>query len=212
MRAIVPALLASLACACAAHRPMPIRYDLDESQIRPQSGPRFNTTIAISAIQAPSWLRTTALIYRLDYEASAYPRAYTQSQWIAPPTELLTLRLRQRVAAANDGFTLDRLPRDTAGYRLEVTLEDFTQEFPSPDQSLCAVTLSATVIDGSGMRVLAQKTFRAEQPAPSADAAGAVTGLVTAADADFQQMLGWLRTTVPTQQAAATMTADPTSP
>jgi cholesterol transport system auxiliary component len=208
MRPLFLALIALAASACATHRPPAIRYDLDESQPSPQSGPRFNTTLAVPPIQAPSWLGTTALIYRLDYESSAYPRAYTQSQWTAPPSELLTLRLRDRISAVNDGFTIARLPHDTAGYRLEVTLENFTQTFPSPDHGVCVVTLNATIVDG-GVRMLSQKTFRAERPAPSADAAGAVAGLVTAADADFEQIVAWLRATLPTQQAAA---AGPTSP
>jgi len=201
MRAFM-ALLALLAAACASQRPLPVRYDLDGSQVRPVSDPRLNATIALAPIQAPSWLRTTALIYRLDYEAPAYPRAYVHSQWTAPPGELLTLRLRERIASVNDGFTLDRLREDVEGYRLEITLENFSQSFPAPDRSRCLVSLSATVVQHGG-RALAQKTFGVERPAPSADAAGAVNCLTDAADSDFEQILAWLRSTLPSHQAVA---------
>jgi cholesterol transport system auxiliary component len=191
------ALLALLGSSCASHSPLAVRYDLDGKQVRSASEPRLNATIALSPIQAPSWLRTTALIYRLDYEAPAHPRAYTQSQWTAPPGEMLTLRLRNRISAVNDGFTLDHLRENADGYRLEVTLDNFSQIFPSPDESRCVVILSATIVQ-HGERVLAQRTFEVERPAPSANAAGAVEGLIDASDSNFDQILTWLRSTLPT--------------
>jgi cholesterol transport system auxiliary component len=204
-------LLALLSCACATERPAPIRYDLNELrvQVRARSNSRLDATIAISPVHAPSWLRTTALLYRLDYVPPARPRAYGQSQWAAPPNELLSLRLRERISADNDGFTIERLPESTAGYRLEVTLEEFTQIFPSPDQSRCIVTLSVLLEQGDQM--LAQKTFQAERPAPTADAAGAVVGLMHASDADIEDVLIWLQSTLPKRRAAAVPTALDTS-
>jgi cholesterol transport system auxiliary component len=202
MMRLMVALLAPLAAGCAAERALPVRYDLDGTHLRVPSEPRFNATIAVPPIQAPRWLRTTALVYRLDYEAPDSPRAYALSQWTAPPSELLTLRLREQISAVNDGFTLARLPEDSDGYRLEVSLESFAQVFPSPGRSLCVVTLTATVVQRDD-RVLAEKTFRAERPAPRANAAGAVEGLVDASDLDFRQILTWLRETLPTQQAAS---------
>ncbi|MBV8340905.1 MAG: membrane integrity-associated transporter subunit PqiC [Gammaproteobacteria bacterium] len=200
------ALLTLLISACAAERPLPDRYDLDAPRTRSQPDPRLDTTLAVPPINAPSWLRTTALIYRLDYEPPAHPRAYVRSQWAAPPNELLSLRLRERISAVNDGFTNERLPEDMEGYHLEVTLEDFTQAFPSADHSQCVVTVS--VLLRRGDRMLAQKTFHAERSAPTADAAGAVVGLTDAADADFAQLLTWLHSTLPPQHAAATAAAE----
>ena len=197
-------LLVVLSGACAAERP-PIRYDLHEIQVHARSDARLDATIAIAPVHAPSWLRTTALIYRLDYVLPARPRAYAQSQWTAPPNELLSLRLRERISADNDGFTIERLPESTDGYRLEVTLEDFTQIFPSPNRSRCIVTLSVLLEHGDQM--LAQRTFQAEGPAPTADAAGAVAGLMRASDSDIEQILTWLRSTLPTQRPATVPTA-----
>jgi cholesterol transport system auxiliary component len=110
---------------------------------------------------------------------------------------MLTVRLRERISAVNDGLTLDHLPEDADGYRLEVTLDNFSQVFPSPDESRCVVTLNATLVE-HGNRVLAQKTFEIERPAPSANAAGAVEGLIQASDSNFDQIIAWLRSTLPT--------------
>jgi cholesterol transport system auxiliary component len=202
MMRVAAVVLAGLLCGCATQRTLPVRYDLDGVEARLPKEPRFDVTIAIPPIQAPSWLRSTALIYRLDYAPPAYPRSYALSVWTAPPSDLLTLRLRERIAQANDGFTLARLPDNADGYRLEVSLENFAQVFPSPDRGRCIVNLTATVLR-DGDQVVAQQTFHSEKPAPSANAAGAVEGLVAAADSDFDEIVVWLREALPTQQASA---------
>lgn len=199
--ALAVALVTLLAAACATHRALPIRYDLDALPPHPDPDARLNATIAVPPIQAPSWLATTALLYRLDYETPAHPSAYTRSEWIAPPSELLTLRLRERISAANDGFTLDHLPNETDGYQLHVTLEDFTQLFQSPHQSRSLVTLNATLIH-RGEQVVGQRTFRASAVAPTADAAGAVEGLANATDSDLEQIVRWLGTALAAKPAS----------
>ncbi len=189
-------LLPLLIGACAFHPGVTVRYDLDSATVPASADPRLNATLAVTEVQAPPWLRTPALLYRLAYQTPAYPRSYTRSAWAAPPAQLLTLRLRERIGAANDGFTLDRLTADMSGYRLDVTLENFAQVFPSPDQSRCIVTLDAILVQDND-RVLAQKLFRAERPAPTLDAAGAVEGLAAASEADVDQIVAWLSATLP---------------
>ena len=206
MRRPVVALVALFATACVTHRALPVRYDLEASPSPVRPDPRLNATIAIAPIQAPSWLSTTALLYRLDYEAPARLSPYTRSAWTAPPSELLTLRLRQRISAANDGFTLERLPSEADGYQLRITLEDFTQVFQTPHHSQCRVRMSATLIRRGG-EVLAQRTFRTTSEAPTADAAGAVEGLLDASDSNLAQIVAWLHASVPTRSASAAATA-----
>ena len=189
-------------CACATHRAPSVRYDLDGIPDPMGARPALNATIAIPPIASPSWLRTTALIYRLRYEAAAYPRAYASSEWIAPPGELLTQRLREAIAATNRGVTLGQLEDTSKGYRLEISLESFIQVFTSPARSRCVVTLRATLLSGRD-HVLAQRTFRTQRAAPSPDAAGGVEGLVDASDADFAQILTWLGESLPTRTLKA---------
>ena len=201
MRRFLVALVVLFAAACVTHRALPIRYDLGASPPRVDPDVRLNATIAIAMIQAPSWLSTAALLYRLDYETPSRANAYARSEWTAPPGELLTMRLRERVSAANDGFTLDRLPTDTDGYQLRVTLDEFTQVFQSPRQSQCLVTLSATLIHRDD-RMVAQKTFRMTADAPTGDAAGAVRGFQNASDSDLAQMVAWLHAYLPIRGAS----------
>jgi cholesterol transport system auxiliary component len=134
------------------------------------------------------------VLYRLDYTASSHPQAYALSQWVAPPGELMTLRLRERIAAANAGFTLTRATRGAREFRLEATLDRFIQVFSSPTLSHCTVTL--TVILARGPKVIGQRTFTAEEAAPTADAPGAVRGLVQATDSNIEQILRWIDLTL----------------
>ena len=63
--------------------------------------------------------------------------------------------------------------------------------FDAPSASRCIVQLRATLAEPGG-RVLAQRTFRVQEQAPSADASGAVQGLNGATDAAIDQILAWL--------------------
>ena len=202
-------LLLLLLSACATDPPLPLRYDFGGTPAPIQSQARLDATIAIPPIASPRWLRTTALMYRLDYEAPAYPRAYALSQWVASPGELLTLRLRQWVEAENSGSTLRQLPSDSDAYSLEVSLDTFAQVFSSPDHSRCTVALRATLVEHRN-EVLAQRTFRTTRTAPSPDAVGGVQGLVHASDADFQKIIAWLAETLPVRRRAADSKADDT--
>ena len=191
MRSLTVALFL-LATACATERGTPARYDFDSAGALPESAVQLDATIAIPEVAAPSWLRSNALLYRLEYATPSRPQAYALSEWVAPPTELLTLRLRELVGKANSSFTVSRLGSDREAYQLDVTLEQFVQVFSTPRESHCVVTLRATLI-GRGTQFLAQRSFHAEQSAPTGDAAGAVYGLVQASNADLEQILVWLR-------------------
>jgi cholesterol transport system auxiliary component len=194
MRALAFAFVLLLS-GCATNRAVPVQYDFDGVPDPIHSQAPLDATIAIPPIAAPPWLRTTALVYRLDYEPSATARAYTSSQWVAPPAALLTLRLRQSVEARNRGITLRHISVNPEGYDLEISLDAFAQIFSSPDQSLCEVVLRATLVK-HGNEVIAQKTFSARRPAPTPDAAGAVKGLVNASDTDVRGIIMWLRQTL----------------
>ena len=200
-------IVASLLAGCATSQPAGVRtYDFGSSLEAARLDARLDAPIAIPQVSAPSWLRGPALVYRLDYLAASRPQPYALSRWVAPPAELITLRLRERAAAVNTGFTLTGLDTDS-GFRLEVTLEEFGQVFDSPSASHCIVQLRATLAEPSGGRVVAQRTFRAQSPAPSADAAGAVQGLIGATDAAIDQILLWVGPAVNTTQAARTASA-----
>jgi cholesterol transport system auxiliary component len=194
--ALIAMLLLLAACITGRSAPLTTQYDFESVSDPVKSHIRLNATIAVLNVTAPSWVRTNALRYRLDYVTPANPQAYARSEWDAPPPELLTLRLRELIATANSGFTLSNLTSLTPGYRLDVVLQRFIQVFSSAHESHCVVAMSAN-LTGPGERVLSQRTFQADVPAPSADAPGAVYCLVHASDADLEQMLDWLGATLP---------------
>jgi cholesterol transport system auxiliary component len=53
----------------------------------------------------------------------------------------------------------------------------------------------ATLLEntGGGERLVAQRSFEVQRPAPSADAAGGVRALTAATDAAAQELAAWLR-------------------
>ena len=77
---------------------------------------------------------------------------------------------------------------------LRVELEEFSQLFDAPDRSTGLVRVRATVAQatGAGDKLLGQRGFVAQRPAPSADAPGGVRALTAATDAVVQEVEQWL--------------------
>lgn len=122
------------------------------------------------------WLDTPAVNYRLAYDDASRLMAYSQSRWAAPAGQLLNLRLRQQLGGGNGGCAL----------RLEV--DEFTQVFDSPTQSRGVLQGRMTLFDKQ-RKLIFERPFSVEKPAPSPDARGGVVALSLAADA-FGQEIG----------------------
>ncbi|MDB5826284.1 MAG: hypothetical protein JWQ73_504, partial [Variovorax sp.] len=77
---------------------------------------------------------------------------------------------------------------------LRVTLDEFSHYFESPAASFGVVRLRATLVQSTagGDRVLGQRSFVAQRPAPSGDAAGGVKALAAASDAAIAEMVAWV--------------------
>ena len=78
---------------------------------------------------------------------------------------------------------------------LRVELEEFSQLFESPSASTGLLRLRATALLASpqGEKLLGQRSFIVQRPAPSADAAGGVRALTAATDAVVQEIDLWLQ-------------------
>jgi len=163
------------------------------------SAPRALPMIALAEVDANSRLDGTQLLYRLGYADANELRPYGQSRWSQPPAQLLRQRLREGLSAghtvlgpeesATIARTEGRLPDS-----LRVTLEEFSQYFESPGRSVGLVRVSATLTRNQpgGDRVLAQRTFTARQPAPTADGPGGVKALAAASDAVVAELVAWV--------------------
>ncbi len=147
-------------------------------------------------VNAPNWLDSDVIYYRLPSSEGDQARAYANSRWLASPARLFGDRLRaalsveRAVLAAGD---------PTAAPALRVELEEFSQYFDSASASHGVVQVRATLFDGP--KLLAQTTLRAQAPAASADAAGGARALAAASDAVQTQLIQWLAGRVPAPSA-----------
>lgn len=145
--------------------------------------------LVIADIEAPQWLQGRGILYRLAYQNDKQLQAYASSQWVAPPTELLSLRLRQYFASDKASSPQDRTGVD---FMLRIELEAFEQLFTAPATSQGVLRAKATLVNALERRLTAQKTFVIEQPSASADAAGGVSALSAASAQLMQAVHEWL--------------------
>lgn len=188
---MLAALLAS-ACANPVRQPAAARFDLGGVAIawQPRQLPLAGVDVA-----APSWLATTALHYRLLYADAMRRQTYAESQWVAPPAELIERALRRQSANTNgsgsagaNGIGIGGV----AGCRLQLDLDELVQVFDSPQRSSVQLEMRASLMPLHGDAVLARKAFAVVKPAASADAHGGVAATSAALQALADEMAVWL--------------------
>lgn len=203
---IVCALAACLlltGCATATHRDaFPTRYTLapaPAARAVPAPGPGA-ATLRIDRIAVPAWLQGTAMLYRLDYRNPAVVAAYADSEWAAPPAELLAQRLRDTLAGAG-GWRAVVGPSVSTPATLEISvrLDEFSQVFVAPQRSAGVLDATVTLTADPDGQVIAQRRFHIRVPAQRADAAGGVAALGRASRAFADRLAAWLRSAVPSR-------------
>lgn len=189
---IMPLLYGVLA-GCTAFNtraPASALYDLGPSQATPgTAGPVI--AISIAEITPSAWLDSPLIFYRLGYANSQQPRSYAQHRWLAPPAQLLSQRLKARIAQAG-GIAASASSGPINLSMLSIEADDFTHTFDAPDRSYGTISLRASVYHGRTL--IAQKSFAERVPAPSHDAEGGVRALAIASDNIIHGLLGWLAT------------------
>lgn len=155
-----------------------------------------DATLQVARIAVAPWLQGTDLYYRLDYRHDNRIAAYAQSDWVTPPARLLEPMIRNALASGNAWrAVLGPTGPARTDFSLHVRLDDFSQVFTSPRQSYGALDATATLVDNRDGRAFAQKHFRIQTPAPTADAEGGVKALNRAAQQFIRGIEQWLRTT-----------------
>lgn len=189
------ALAALLTGGCSissnTSRPM-ASYDLG-SPIAASAKP-LAANLVVSDVEAPQWLQGRGILYRLAYQNDQRVQAYANSQWVAAPTELLSLRLRQYFASGKASAPEDRTRPD---FVLRIELETFEQLFATPTSSQGVVRAKATLVNALERRLVAQKTFAIEQASTAADAAGGVAALSSASTQLAQSIHDWVAANLP---------------
>ncbi|WP_420993928.1 ABC-type transport auxiliary lipoprotein family protein [Cupriavidus sp. 30B13] len=177
-------------CAFSPSAPT-ITYDLGPSAgAAPGSTPL--PRLRVAQTDGPSWLDGNGLYYRLHYAQAERLQPYATQRWVMSPVRLFDERLREAVASRGALTWYG----DTAAPALKVDMLEFEQVFDSASASRAVIRVRATVFR-SGL--IGQKTFVAEQPAPTADGAGGVKALAAASDAIIAAILDWAAT-LPLQQ------------
>jgi cholesterol transport system auxiliary component len=194
-----------LAAGCGALPDKPMRTTLyDFGPGTPSAAPApadasALSPIALAEVEASARLEGTQILYRLGYADANELRPYGQARWSLAPSQLLRQRLndalssRRMVLGPDESATIAR-SQGRAPDMLRVSLDEFSQYFESSAASVGLVRLRATLIrsGAGGDRVLAQRSFSARRPAPSADAPGGVKALAAASDAAVADLIAWV--------------------
>ncbi|MDY7539309.1 ABC-type transport auxiliary lipoprotein family protein [Undibacterium sp. RTI2.1] len=147
--------------------------------------------ISLADINAPASLDSTAMLYRLQYDNAQQARPYAQHRWSMPPAQLLTQRLKTRIAAAGGTVIASRDAVSSLSV-LQMDLDEFSQVFSSASSSTVQIQIRATVFKGRNL--LAQRSFQQQVVTPTADAPGGAKAMVTASDALISDVMAWMQT------------------
>jgi len=173
---VFSALLSLSACSLLPSRPpSPALHDfgLGGKPSASQSAPWASVTV-----DAPEWLQSENIRYRLLYSDPTQVRFYAQDRWIAPPPALLMQRLG--LAASGKGVTL------------KIKLLEFEQVFDGPQQARLLLAFRALAYRTGEESPTVEKVFQFSRPTPSADAKGAVTAVEGLVDGLSQALAAWL--------------------
>jgi cholesterol transport system auxiliary component len=182
-------------CSALPDRPVrPAVYDFGPGlAAKPVSAPaEALPPLLLADIEAPAAFDGTAVLFRLAYADVQQLRPYAQARWSMPPAQLVRQRLREPLSQQRVVLSPAEGP---AAVILRLELEEFTQVFDAPDRSVGLVRLRATVLETAGgrERLVAQRRFTVQRPAPSADAPGGVRALTAASDAVIEEIAQWLK-------------------
>lgn len=173
-------------------------YDFGPGAVRTSATDRMAPlpALALGQVQATPALDGTAVLYRLAYSDAQQLKPYAQARWSMTPAQLLRQRfgehLGQRRALLSPGDVGPAGSATPPTLRLE--LQEFSQLFETPGQSVGLLRLRATVVQPGpgGEQLVAQRNIIAQQPALSADASGGVRALTAATDVALAELDQWL--------------------
>ena len=146
--------------------------------------------ISVADVSAPSTLDGNAMLYRLQYDNLQLLRPYAQHHWSMAPAQLLTQRLKSRIAAA--GGTVVGAADGVADLPiLKIDLDEFSQVFASTTHSEAQIIFRASVIRKN--KLIAQRYFTSGTASDSADARGGARAMQLTTDTSISAMLIWLQ-------------------
>lgn len=139
----------------------------------------------------PAPLDGERMLYRLEYADALQARTYANSRWSSTPLDMVTRRIKTRLAQAGIKV-LSATDASTGVPIVRLDVDDFAQTFTSASQSHGRLLLRASVFNDH--RLIDQRSFASNSPAPSADAAGGARALSDSTDRVAAELLAWLAT------------------
>lgn len=201
---VAPLLLAAVLLAgCQALPDKPVQqtmFDFGPSPATEGAAPAAQAPLLLPELEVHSVLEGTSLLYRLAYQDPHKLLPYAYARWSSEPGQLVRQRLQD--VLGRDRPVIDSRAAAAMSRRggapppvLRVELEEFSHVFDAPGQSRGVLRLRATLLESTsgGERLVGQRSFMVQRPAPSADAAGGVRALTAATDAAAQELAAWLR-------------------
>lgn len=195
-RALAAMLLCAALAGCATSKgPGNAVYDLGPTTSTQAAQPVASPAAAafpalvVADVTGPAVLDNQRMYYRLLYSDAQQSRPYAYNQWSATPLQLLSQRLKARIA---QGGVKVLSTTDASGGTplLRLEADEFTQNFASATDSSAVVSLRASVFRSH--RLVDQRTFTRTIPAQTADAPGGARALADASDAIAADILVWL--------------------
>lgn len=162
----------------------------------PAAAPAKPATVPMTALVVTDTTGSAALdnermFYRLNYSDPLQARTYANSRWSSTPLQLVTQRIKTRVAQA--GVKVVGVTDAAGGIPiLRTEIDDFTHAFDSQAQSHGQLVLRVSLFQGH--KLVDQRTFSHKTSASSADAGGGAYALATSTDAAAADIVAWLAT------------------
>ena len=172
---------------CSANRgAAPTQLDLGAGVATPRAALPANPAIAVPVAAGAAMLTEVRVIWRIGDQGQ--PQAYATYQWVAPPAQLVTQRVIDRLALQGAVLTQNvggELPQ------LRINLQRFEQTF-SPDGATSQGQLTLQVVLVQGSKISDQLLIDLHVPATSQDAPGGAIALRQATEQAADQIAQWL--------------------
>lgn len=204
-RSLLIVLLSALLGACALHTGQTwTNYTLQPPQQNVRERKTVPLSLQVVAVDAPDWLNSRDMYYRLDYSNRNRISAYSRSRWLASPPAMLTNLLVDHLSGSGLwGAVLGPGSGVFPDYSLHLHLTAFQQVFKSPERSYGIVAARASLIDGHRDLVVAQTNFRFQVAARTGDAQGGAAALNKASDELVGAVESWLKRIPPIRREHA---------
>jgi cholesterol transport system auxiliary component len=183
---------ALLLAGCAAEKTQ-VNSTFDFGPAVAAAAPSATATgaVVVTDVTGSAALDSERMSYRLNYANPLQARFYSQNRWSATPLQMVTQRLKTRIAQSGTKVLSATDASDGVAI-LRTEVDEFTHSFDSPAQSSGLLVVRASLFRGH--KLVDQKTFSRKSDANSADAAGGARALAAATDGVAADIVAWLAT------------------